>query len=377
MTRFTSCVPRIVSALLAAAATADAQPTPQVTLQTTWRAWPSNNNLVLMYMDSAEVWVNAQVSPPVGSPVSYSPPPGNGAGIVAGLGSVQFDLRACDVPAGAWTLSGTGFHGATGTNFGLRSPWSIGTAGTPHPSGDVMGCVASQYLFTPSSPNPANPVQEIWRGKWDYGQFVYGRWLRFTLVPVSATVVVHYDTINGVPQYAAVPASVSAATPVEIFMDTGAPPPCFVFVNTPPQNATVYSGAPASFTVGIQQAGTGCTPPAYRWRRDCALLTDDGRITGSSSPALAINPVQFSDAGRYDVRIGGVHSYTATLTVLCYPNCDGSSSAPTLNVQDFTCFLQRYAAGETYANCDQSTLAPVLNVQDFTCFLQRYAAGCP
>jgi hypothetical protein len=62
---------------------------------------------------------------------------------------------------------------------------------------------------------------------------------------------------------------------------------------------------------------------------------------------------------------------------LCYANCDGSTTAPVLNVQDFTCFLQRYAAGEAYANCDGSTTAPVLNVQDFTCFLQQYAAGCP
>jgi hypothetical protein len=61
----------------------------------------------------------------------------------------------------------------------------------------------------------------------------------------------------------------------------------------------------------------------------------------------------------------------------CYPNCDESTVAPVLNVQDFTCFLQRYAAGDSYANCDNSTIAPVLNVQDFTCFLQSYAAGCP
>jgi hypothetical protein len=61
----------------------------------------------------------------------------------------------------------------------------------------------------------------------------------------------------------------------------------------------------------------------------------------------------------------------------CYPNCDNSTTSPVLNVQDFTCFLQRYAAGDTYANCDNSTTAPTLNVQDFTCFLQSYAAGCP
>jgi hypothetical protein len=61
----------------------------------------------------------------------------------------------------------------------------------------------------------------------------------------------------------------------------------------------------------------------------------------------------------------------------CYPDCDGSQLPPTLNIADFTCFLQVFAAGYPYANCDQSTTPPVLNVGDFTCFLQRFAAGCP
>jgi probable HAF family extracellular repeat protein len=61
----------------------------------------------------------------------------------------------------------------------------------------------------------------------------------------------------------------------------------------------------------------------------------------------------------------------------CYANCDLSTAPPTLNVADFTCFLQKYAAGNAYANCDHSTNPPVLNVADFTCFLQKYAAGCP
>ena len=30
-----------------------------------------------------------------------------------------------------------------------------------------------------------------------------------------------------------------------------------------------------------------------------------------------------------------------------------------------------------YANCDASTAAPALNVLDFSCFLQKFAAGCP
>jgi hypothetical protein len=65
------------------------------------------------------------------------------------------------------------------------------------------------------------------------------------------------------------------------------------------------------------------------------------------------------------------------LTVQCYANCDDSTTPPKLNVGDFTCFLQKFAAGDPYANCDQSTAPPILNVGDFTCFLGSDAAGCP
>jgi hypothetical protein len=60
----------------------------------------------------------------------------------------------------------------------------------------------------------------------------------------------------------------------------------------------------------------------------------------------------------------------------CYPNCDGSTTEPILNVADFSCFLAKFAAGDPYANCDGSTTEPVLNVADFSCFLAKFAAGC-
>jgi hypothetical protein len=61
---------------------------------------------------------------------------------------------------------------------------------------------------------------------------------------------------------------------------------------------------------------------------------------------------------------------------VCYANCDQSTATPFLNVADFTCFLQRYAAADAFANCDGSTTPPTLNVADFTCFLQKFAGGC-
>lgn len=70
----------------------------------------------------------------------------------------------------------------------------------------------------------------------------------------------------------------------------------------------------------------------------------------------------------------------------CYPNCDGSTIPPILNVDDFTCFINSFAVAQglphaqqitDYANCDGSTIAPVLNVDDFTCFINAFATGCP
>jgi serine protease AprX len=70
----------------------------------------------------------------------------------------------------------------------------------------------------------------------------------------------------------------------------------------------------------------------------------------------------------------------------CYANCDGSTTPPILNVEDFTCFVAEFAAAQAlphaqqldhYANCDGSTTAPVLNVEDFLCFVAEFAQGCP
>jgi uncharacterized membrane protein len=69
--------------------------------------------------------------------------------------------------------------------------------------------------------------------------------------------------------------------------------------------------------------------------------------------------------------------WIVTLPSTCYANCDGSNAPPVLNVLDFVCFGQQFAAGNPLANCDASTTPPVLNVLDFACFQTRFAAGCP
>jgi hypothetical protein len=85
----------------------------------------------------------------------------------------------------------------------------------------------------------------------------------------------------------------------------------------------------------------------------------------------------------YQIRVAGYGEEMGAFTLNigpvggCYVNCDASSVPPILNVNDFICFQNKYAAGDPYANCDGSTAAPVLNVNDFVCFLNRFGVGCP
>lgn len=143
-----------------------------------------------------------------------------------------------------------------------------------------------------------------------------------------------------------------------------------------PLNQSVALGDPALFYV----TATGTAPITYHWRRNGIELFDNIRITGSSTSNLLISPVQMSDGGVYDVVVSngcGVQTSSgATLLVLCYANCDNSTTPPILNIFDYVCFLNRFSAGNSAANCDASTTVPLLTVSDFTCFLNRFAAGC-
>lgn len=92
-----------------------------------------------------------------------------------------------------------------------------------------------------------------------------------------------------------------------------------------------------------------------------ALVGTAGQADAGSASAGAFR----CDGGFWGVTLGA-----------CYANCDGSTTPPVLNVLDFACFLNAFAAQNPYANCDGSTAAPALNVLDFACFLNAFAAGC-
>ncbi len=155
------------------------------------------------------------------------------------------------------------------------------------------------------------------------------------------------------------------------------------------------SASPVVFSAGIDKATTTSQTFFLDMRSASIMLTvgqtfvmeTQGNST-TAVPALAGNYVDpASGPAQYpeplylngNPQAGSRHGFTTYMIggiALCYPNCDHSTESPALNVLDFGCFVNRFAAGEPYANCDGSTILPVLNVLDFACYLNRFAAGC-
>jgi uncharacterized membrane protein len=101
-------------------------------------------------------------------------------------------------------------------------------------------------------------------------------------------------------------------------------------------------------------------------------LTDAGAWSSLRANRVSWNGTVLAGSGHNPQ--GQPQIWYARIPAFCYANCDGSTTAPAMNVADFTCFLRKFAQNDVYANCDNDAS---LNVADFTCFLEKFAAGCP
>ncbi len=114
--------------------------------------------------------------------------------------------------------------------------------------------------------------------------------------------------------------SISAAesgTPAILTISTvGGPTNVPPTITVQPQDQLVMPASNVSFTV----AATGPGTLSYRWSFNGAPMSDGGRISGTTFPALDINSVMTNDTGSYSVVVsnefGAVTSSVATLKVL-------------------------------------------------------------
>jgi hypothetical protein len=162
-------------------------------------------------------------------------------------------------------------------------------------------------------------------------------------------------------------------------MQTGpAPGPMEFDVLLTLQTPYEYDPAQGHLLMDVVREGATLTTPRYL---DAENVVGDG-VSRLYSTVLTTSS---SPTGNLD-SLGLVIMFIMEPAVEpCYANCDASTTAPILNVEDFTCFINEFAAATQlphqqqlghYANCDQSTTAPALNVEDFTCFINKFAQGC-
>ncbi|MCX7909659.1 MAG: immunoglobulin domain-containing protein [Ignavibacteria bacterium] len=94
-------------------------------------------------------------------------------------------------------------------------------------------------------------------------------------------------------------------------------------IATQPEDASACEGQTVEFS--IQATYTGGTELKYQWRKDGVPLTDNARISGSSTSKLVISNINLNDAGTYDVVLTNlptgftINSSSAQLNVLIKP----------------------------------------------------------
>jgi hypothetical protein len=110
-------------------------------------------------------------------------------------------------------------------------------------------------------------------------------------------------------------------------------------------------------------------PAAGDWN----ILITNVRKLGFSfgDPSLTYSPVHWT-IGADNMQVW------SNVGTDCFANCDGSSVPPILNVNDFMCYINRWATNDPAANCNESWIPPTYRLpDDFGCFMDMFAAGCP
>jgi trimeric autotransporter adhesin len=91
---------------------------------------------------------------------------------------------------------------------------------------------------------------------------------------------------------------------------------------------------------------------------------DDGRGPSLFMAGFDVNPG--GALARGVVQWVGCHNQ-------CYADCDNSLTHPRLNVEDFSCFINKFAIDDPYADCNQDGQR---TIADFACFIQRFNENC-
>jgi hypothetical protein len=136
---------------------------------------------------------------------------------------------------------------------------------------------------------------------------------------------------------------------------------------------TLVTGVAALLTCGL----AAVSPLGYEitW-----YTLDGGGVTLANGGAYRLGGTAGQpDAGRMT---GGAYAlsggFWSGAAYACWADCDTSTGMGVLDIFDFLCFQNRFAAGDPYAcDCDTGTGQGVCDIFDFLCYQNIFANGCP
>jgi len=148
-----------------------------------------------------------------------------------------------------------------------------------------------------------------------------------------------------------------------------------------PQDVTVNEGD----TIILAVQTDNPLAQTFQWRKDGVPLSDDARISGSTTSALTITPAQLADAGSYDVVVSdlsGLCSVTSNPAIVTV-NTGGTTCPEDLNgdgnidLQDLSVLLNNFGStNATPADGDIDGDGDV-DLTDLSSLLNAFGTTCP
>jgi hypothetical protein len=257
---------------------------------------------------------------------------------------------------------------STGVQANAALTWAVGSgrgghadifflAGAPGPQADQILYLSGGVFLTTTGRPPGFTLRSAVPAISYYPSFLYA--LLVADNPASSDLLATISVSSG--QYGSI--TTTGATDLEsIALSAGGE----LFALGSASGGTLYHLSLGGPAVPIASGGFG----------DSVALgaVNEGTLLAAGSNLYSVNPSTGATTLIGPTGITGIRALAVVHS--CYVNCDGGGPPPSVNVADFTCFLQKFAAGDPWANCDESVTPPVINVSDFTCFLQKFAAGC-
>ena len=122
-------------------------------------------------------------------------------------------------------------------------------------------------------------------------------------------------------------------------------------------------------------SGSPCIDAADNTALPAFITTDlDGNPRFLDDPTMPNVGIPGGTGGNAIADMGCYESQTPG----CYADCDTTTGQGVLDIFDFLCFGNRFAANDPYAcDCDTSTGLGVCDIFDFLCFGNAFSAGCP